>query len=66
MQVELHAPAVTLGPSYNNVQMLEDDEGLEFTVTGTSSAVTMVMVLGPSIENKASNCGQQAGLEKWY
>ena len=28
--------AVTLGPSYDNVQMLEDDEGLEVTVTGTT------------------------------
>ena len=25
--------AVTSGPSYDNVQMLEDDEGLKFTVT---------------------------------
>ena len=31
MRVELHASAVTSGPSYDNVQMLEDDEGLEFT-----------------------------------
>ena len=36
MGVELHASAVTSGPSYDNVQMLEDDEGLEFTVTETS------------------------------
>ena len=39
MRVELHATAVTSGPSYDNVQMLEDDEGLEFTVTGTMARV---------------------------
>ena len=33
---DAHTPfisAVTLGPSYDNVQMLEDNEGLEVTVT---------------------------------
>ena len=37
MRVELQSSAVTSGPSYDNVQMLEDDEGLEFRVTGTTS-----------------------------
>ena len=36
MQVELHASAVTSGPTYDNVQMLEADEELEVTVTGTA------------------------------
>ena len=36
MRVELHAFAVTSGPSYDYVQMLEDDEGLKFIVTGTN------------------------------
>ena len=40
MRVELYASAVTSGPSYDNVQMLEDDEGLEFTVTGTAQGAS--------------------------
>ena len=40
MRVELHSSTVTLGPSYDNVQMLENDEGLKFTVTGTTMGYT--------------------------
>ena len=39
MGMELQASAVTSGPSYDNVQMLEDDEGLEVTVTRTMNTV---------------------------
>ena len=54
MQVELHASTVTSGPSYDNVQMLEarleDDEGLEFTVTGTRSfGHAYCLILIPSL-----------------
>ena len=39
MRVELHAFTVTLGPSYDNIQMLEDDEELKVTVTGTRNTL---------------------------
>ena len=42
MRVELHASAVTSGPSYDYVQMLEGDEGLKFTVTGTTVANELI------------------------
>ena len=37
MCVELHASTVTSDPSYDNVQMLEDDEELKVIVAGTSN-----------------------------
>ena len=43
MTLVVHTSAVTSGPSYDNVQMLEDDEGLKVTITGTTLLATLYL-----------------------